>query len=119
MNYQKVPHATVNALMLWVRHQGQHVVSLHTWPHFIRWSELPEWSAHIEVQGTHLFHVRIKRNGYKFAIVHEPDGAFCPTCDTHRGAPRGSHNAEDRTTWDWHSKNGAVLQPHEQWSVTV
>lgn len=100
---QKVPHAAVNALMLWVRHQGQQVLSLHTWPHFIQWSELPEWSAHIEMQGAPLFHVRIKRNGYQFAIVHEPDGAFCPTCDAHRGASRGFHNAveqaEDMTTW--------------------
>lgn len=81
MHAQEVPHAAVNVLMQWVRRHGHHVISLHTWPHLTQRSEISEWSAHIEVQGKPAFHAWIRRNGYKFAIIPEPDGGFCPACD--------------------------------------
>jgi hypothetical protein len=70
----------MNELMKWVRKQGKQVVSMRTWPHLARWSSLPDWSAHIDVHSTTPLHVRIKRKGYRFAIVHEPDTTLCPTC---------------------------------------
>lgn len=82
VSYQDAPHAAVNELMKWVRQQGKQVVSLRLWPHLARWSELSDWSAHIEVRRNPPLHVRIKRKGYKFAIVHEPDTTGCPACVT-------------------------------------
>ena len=113
VSYQQVPHAAVNVLMQWVRQQGQHIVSLHTWPHLAGWSELSEWSAHIEVQGTPPVHVRIKRKGYQFAIVPEPDGTGCPACVAPEGAARVSLDpmgqAADLTTQSWCRYNGVAL----------
>ncbi len=80
MSYKDVPHAAVNELMRWMRKQGKQVVSLHTWPHLTSWSSLPDWSAHINVRSTKPLHVRIKRKGYKFSIVNEPDITHCPAC---------------------------------------
>ncbi|HEY7349526.1 MAG TPA: hypothetical protein VH599_14515 [Ktedonobacterales bacterium] len=80
MSYKDVPHAAVNELMKWVRKQGKQVASLQTWPHLTGWSSLPDWFAHINVHRTAPLHVRIKRNGYRFTIIHEPDDTLCPTC---------------------------------------
>ena len=119
MRYHEVPHAAVNVLMRWAHRQGHHVISLHTWPHLTRRSELSEWSAHLEVQGKPAFHARIRRNGYKFAIIPEPDDTGCPACDAHRDAARSSsyhagEQARELTTRNWHSKHEAALQPHAQ-----
>src|SRR5689334_4440469 len=92
MSYQDVLHAAMNELMKWVRKQGEQVVSLHAWPHLASWSELSDWSAHIDVLSTPPLHVRIKRKGYKFAIVHEFDDSLCPICDAHNRAPLVSHD---------------------------
>lgn len=80
MSYKDVPHAAVNELMQWVRQQGKQVVRLHTWPHLAGWSSLPDWSAHIDVHSSQPLHVRIKRKGYRFSIVREPDDILCPAC---------------------------------------
>lgn len=93
MNYHDVPHAAMNELMTWVRKQGKHIVSLHTWSHLEGWSSPPDWSAHIDVRNTHPLHVRIKRKGYQFTIVHEPDDPLCPTCDATLVASLVSHDA--------------------------
>ncbi|HEU5383126.1 MAG TPA: hypothetical protein VFV38_47605 [Ktedonobacteraceae bacterium] len=79
MSYKDVPHAAVNELMKWVHEQGKQVVSLHTWPHLACWSPPSDWSAHINVHSTPL-HARIKRKGYKFTVVYEPDDSLCPVC---------------------------------------
>ncbi len=85
MSYKDVPHAAVNELMKWLRKQEKQVVSMRTWPNLARWSSLPDWSAHIEVRGTKPLgtkplHARIKRKGYRFIVVREPDAANCPDC---------------------------------------
>jgi hypothetical protein len=80
VSYKEVPHAAVNELMKWVRKQGEQVISMRTWPHLARWSSLPDWSAHIDVHSPTPLHVRIKRKGYRFTIVREPDATRCPTC---------------------------------------
>jgi hypothetical protein len=84
VSYKDVPHAAVNELMKWVRKQGKQVVSLSTWSHRSGWSSLPDWSAHINVRSTKPLHARIKRKGYKFAIVVEPNATDCPDCDAAR-----------------------------------
>lgn len=123
MRYQEVPHAAVNVLMRWVRQQGHQVVSLHTWPQLTRRPELSVWSAHIEVQGKPAFHARIRRNGYTFAIISEPDTTGCPACDAHRDTARSSHDAveqaEEPVTPSWHRKHEAALQPQAQWTGSV
>lgn len=80
MGYKDVPHAAVNEVMKWVHKQGKQVVSLHTWPHLRGWSELPDWFAHVAVQDRETLHVRVKRKGYKFVVIHEPDDTLCPAC---------------------------------------
>jgi hypothetical protein len=86
VSYKDVPHAAMNELMKWVRKQGKQVVSLRTWPHLARWSSLPDWSAHIDVNSPTPLHVRIKRKGYRFTIVHETDSTCCPTCEADAAA---------------------------------
>ncbi len=94
MSYKDVPHAAVNELMKWVRKQGKQVVSLHTWPHLASWSSLPDWSAHINVRSAKKpLHVRIKRKGYKFSIIHEPDNVLCPACCANDAAAIVAHDA--------------------------
>lgn len=93
MSYRDVPHAAVNELMKWVRKQGKQVVSLNTWSHRSGWSSLPDWSAHVNVRSTKPLHVRIKRKGYKFAIVRQPDATGCPDCDANATPVPAPHNA--------------------------
>ncbi len=80
MSYKDVPHAAVNELVKWVHKQGKQIVSLHTWPHLVRWSPPSDWSAHINVHSTSPLHARIKRKGYKFTVVYESDDSLCPVC---------------------------------------
>jgi hypothetical protein len=81
-----MPHAAVNELMQWVRTQGKQVVSLHSWPQEACWWELLEWFAHIDIRSTKPLHARIKREGYKFTIEHEPDNSLCPACEAKTAA---------------------------------
>ena len=98
MSYKDAPHAAVNELMKWLRKRGNQAVSLHTWPHLASWSSLPDWSAHIDVRSTQPLHVRIKRKGYRFVIVHEPEDTWCPACYVHLAASLVSHDAVAQTS---------------------
>ncbi len=93
MSYKDVPHAAVNELMKWLRKQEKQVVSMRTWPNLARWSSLPDWSAHIEVRSTKPLHARIKRKGYRFIVVREPDATGCPDCAAQAAAALLSHDA--------------------------
>jgi hypothetical protein len=86
MSYRDLPHAAVNALMQWVRNQGKQAIRFHAWSHLKGWSSLPEWSAHLEVNSPQPLHVRIIRNGTRFAIRREPDVPSCPACEAKKGA---------------------------------
>jgi hypothetical protein len=106
VSYKDAPHAAVNELMKWVRKRGNRVFSLHTWPQLASWSSLPDWSAHIDVHSTQPLHVRIKRKGYKFVIIHEPDDTRCPACFAYLAASLVSHDVVAQT-----SKPSLVTQP--------
>ena len=66
---------------------------MRTWPNLARWSSLPDWSAHIEVRSTKPLHARIKRKGYRFIVVREPDATGCPDCAAKAAAALLSHDA--------------------------